>query len=212
MTRGCFGNAHADFRNMADEDVIAYARAGDNLAAEHLLSKYRCIAESKARTYFLVGADRDDVIQEGMIGLFKAIRDYRSDKPAGFRVFAEICVTRQIISAVKSATRQKHVPLNRGISLHYAASGYEPSSVLIDILPNGCVIDPEKILLESDVMERLDSAAQKHLSSLEAKVLRCYMQGMSYWEMSRLLSCCAKSIDNALQRAKRKIWHELNQD
>jgi RNA polymerase sporulation-specific sigma factor len=194
---------------MMDEDVVSYAKQGSKRAAEHLLSKYRSLVEGKARSYFLVGADHEDVVQEGMIGLYKAIRDFRSDKLARFRAFAELCVTRQIITAVKSATRQKHVPLNRYISLHRAVVDEDSDGMLIDILPDSCVIDPEKVLLGSHVRQCFRESAHPALSLLESKVLRYYLEGMSYLEMAALLSCRAKSVDNALQRVKRKIGESI---
>lgn len=212
MNQGLCCGAPNSFFSMSDDEIISYARAGNSWAAEHLLSKYKCIVEGKARSYFLMGADHEDVVQEGMIGLFKAIRDFRSDKPAGFRAFAELCVTRQIITAVKSATRQKHVPLNRCVSLHYTASDGSSTGTLMDVLPDGCVVDPEKILLNSDMVKNLNSTAEEELSLLESKVLQYYMQGMSYQEMAKLLSCRTKSVDNALQRAKRKIGDKISRD
>lgn len=203
------GAGPVSFQSMMDEDVVSYAKQGSKRAAEHLLSKYRSLVEGKARSYFLVGADHEDVVQEGMIGLYKAIRDFRSDKLARFRAFAELCVTRQIITAVKSATRQKHVPLNRYISLHRAVVDEDSDGMLIDILPDSCVIDPEKVLLGSHVRQCFRESAHPALSLLESKVLRYYLEGMSYLEMAALLSCRAKSVDNALQRVKRKIGESI---
>ncbi|HEY3297112.1 MAG TPA: RNA polymerase sporulation sigma factor SigH [Armatimonadota bacterium] len=197
------------YRSLGDETVVAQARQGDSLATEYLLSKYKGLVEGKARSYFLAGADHEDVVQEGMIGLFKAIRDYRTDRLAGFRAFAEICVTRQIITAVKSATRQKHIPLNHCISLHGSDSDGDASVALIDVLPNVCVTDPEKSVLEADVKECLQNGVDSGLSSLESQVLGYYVQGMTYGEMAKLLSKPTKSIDNALQRAKRKIGEKI---
>ena len=195
------------FLGMADEEIILLARRGSMRATEYLLNKYKCFVEGKARSYFLIGADHEDVVQEGMIGLFKAIRDFRTDKLARFRAFAELCITRQIITAVKTATRQKHMPLNRYISLHRSADS-DSDGTLIDILPDTCVIDPEKLVMDAYAREYLDRA-HAELSMLESRVLRYYMQGMSYQEMAMLLSCHTKSVDNALQRAKRKIGERI---
>lgn len=197
------------FQGMADEEIVLHARRGSIWAAEYLLNKYKSLVEGKARSYFLAGADHEDVVQEGMIGLYKAIRDFRRDKLAQFRIFAELCVTRQIITAVKTAARQKHVPLNRYVSLHGTKMDGDPDGALIDILPDTCVIDPEKIVLDSHAREYLSGSAHAELSNLESEVLRCYMQGMSYREMASLLSCHTKSVDNALQRAKRKIGDKM---
>jgi len=207
-----FYDGSSNFRRLIDEQVVLQAKEGDRLAAEYLLSKYRGLVEGKARSYFLAGADHDDVVQEGMIGLFKAIRDYRTDKLAGFRAFAEICVTRQIITAVKSATRQKHVPLNRCVSLHATESDGDSSVPLIDVLADKGSADPERTALDADVKEYLGGRVTEELSPLEYEVLRCYMQGMSYREMSGTLRCGTKSIDNALQRAKRKVGRKIARD
>lgn len=197
------------YNRLVDEEIVDQAKRGDNTAAEYLLTKYRGFVEGKARSFFLAGADHEDVVQEGMIGLYKAIRDYRTDKLAGFRAFAEICVTRQIITAVKSATRQKHMPLNRCVSLHGVDSDGENGLSLIDVLPNKGVTDPEKSVLEADVKRCLENREDSGLSSLEQNVLGYYMQGMSYSEMASILRRHPKSIDNALQRAKRKVGEKI---
>jgi RNA polymerase sporulation-specific sigma factor len=196
---------------MSDEEVVVRAKTGSRLAAEHLLSKYRSLVEGKARSYFVIGADHDDVVQEGMIGLYKAIRDYRTDRLAKFRAFAELCVTRQIITAVKTATRQKHVPLNKYVSLHGSLDG-ECEGALIDVLPDACVVDPARAVGENHVADYLRVGTDGGLSVLELRVLRWYLQGMSYREMAGLLACRPKSIDNALQRAKRKIGDKIVRD
>jgi len=212
MDRGLSDSSPGSFQGMLDEEVVVRAKQGSKRATEHLLSKYRCLVEGKARSYFLVGADHEDVVQEGMIGLYKAIRDFRADKLARFRAFAELCVTRQIITAVKTATRQKHLPLNRYVSLHRTTTEDGGDGALIDNLPDTCVVDPEKIALDSHVREYLKSTARTDLSTLESLVFQYYIQGMSYREMAMLLSCRTKSVDNALQRAKRKIGIRVPRD
>lgn len=211
MDRGPSNGGPSSFRAMSDEEIVLRARSGSITATEHLLSKYRNLVEGKARSYFLAGADHEDVVQEGMIGLYKAIRDFRSDSPARFRCFAELCVTRQIITAVKTACRQKHVPLNRYVSLHYTSMDDGSDTALIDILPDGCVVDPEKAVVDSHLRECLNGG-DSGLSRLESKALEYYVQGMSYHEMAALLSCRTKSVDNALQRAKRKIGRKVARD
>jgi RNA polymerase sporulation-specific sigma factor len=195
----------------SDEDLVRQARTGSPRAAEQLLAKYRPLVESKARTYFLLGADHDDVVQEGMIGLYKAIRDFRDDRLARFRAFADLCVTRQIITAVKTATRQKHLPLNACLSLNDAALTADPEAenTLLDCLPDTRLNDPQAcILRQRETQGRLEDA--RHiLSPLEARVLDCYLQGKSYREMSTELRCLPKTVDNALQRVKRKIGETL---
>src|SRR5437588_7781786 len=205
-------DAQLRFQQMRDEDVVTYARTGNRRATEHLMVKYRHLVESKARSYFLAGADHEDVVQEGMIGLFKAIRDFRDDRLARFRAFAELCVTRQIITAVKTATRQKHVPLNGYVSLHCPIMDSDGDGSLIDCIPDEKVIDPAKWLIEHREQRSLHETVEHALSDLESQVLQFYLQGKSYREMSRELHCRTKCIDNALQRVKRKIGVLLPRD
>lgn len=195
------------FQVMQDEEVANLARCGDDVATECLMVRYRPLVESKARAYFVMGADHEDVVQEGMIGLYKAIRDFRDDRLAKFRPFAELCVTRQIITAVKTATRQKHVPLNGYVSLNRSAHGVESSDhTLLDSIPDVAVAAPDGDTGIRKLPQNFHEMAQHVLSDLERRVLHCYLDGMSYHEMSQLLSCHTKSIDNALQRVKRKIF------
>lgn len=194
---------------MQDEDVVVLAKCGSQAATEFLISRYRPLVENKARAYFVIGADHDDVVQEGMIGLYKAIRDFRSDRLSKFRPFAELCVTRQIITAVKTATRQKHVPLNAYISLNRSMTGEVSDGSLLDIIPDQAVGTPDQTLVTAKLPEDLPEMAKHVLSALEGCVLKCYLGGMSYREMSLELNCHTKSIDNALQRVKRKIGQLL---
>jgi RNA polymerase sporulation-specific sigma factor len=188
-----------------DEELVRLSHSGSDRATEQLLAKYRPLVESKARTYFLLGADHDDVVQEGMIGLYKAIRDFQPHRLARFRAFADLCVTRQIITAVKSATRQKHLPLNDYVSLHHTPlASAEADSTLLECLPDTRITSPEDCLFrERDMFGRLD-ALRRTLSPLETQVLDFYLQGKSYREISDELCCPPKAIDNALQRVKRK--------
>jgi RNA polymerase sporulation-specific sigma factor len=199
----------AEAAEVTDDTMLAAARAGDPAAMEHLLNKYRDLVRIRARNYFMIGGDRDDIIQEGMIGLYKAVRDFRAEKLASFRVFAELCITRQIITAIKTATRLKHVPLNQYVSLNKPAFRDDSDRTLIDVLESPKNFDPEDLLIKQefsdDVRERMD----RDLSDLESKVLALYLEGKSYSEMSRELNRHAKSIDNALQRIKRKIERNL---
>jgi RNA polymerase sporulation-specific sigma factor len=194
---------------MQDEEVVHLAKAGDHGATEFLIMRYRPLVENKAKAYFVVGADREDVVQEGMIGLCKAIRDFRDDRLNKFRPFAELCVTRQIITAVKTATRQKHVPLNGYVSLNRSFTGEVGDGSLIDVLPDQVREAPSAAMLEPRLPQNLSELVHHALSDLECCVLKCYLDGMSYLEMSRELNCHTKSIDNALQRVKRKIGHLL---
>ena len=178
-------NPYAAFENMADEDVVLKAKQEDNaLAQEYLLHKYRNFVRAKARSYFLIGAEREDIIQEGMIGLYKAIRDFRGDKLSSFRAFAELCVTRQIITAIKTATRQKHIPLNSYVSLNKPIYEEDSDRTLLDIISGVKVANPEDMII---------------------KVLMSYLDGKSYQEIAVELDRHIKSIDNALQRVKRKL-------
>jgi RNA polymerase sporulation-specific sigma factor len=193
---------------LPDEEVVSLARGGDVSAAEHLLTRYRKLVEGKARGFFLTGADHDDVIQEGMIGLYKAIRDFRADRLAPFRCFAEICVTRQIVSAVKSARRRKHLPLNQYVPLFRPVAEGEPplaESLAAPRLDDGS----ESSDLDSRLREYLARDAARELTRLELTVIRSRMEGKSYQQVAGELGCTPKRIDNALQRAKRKIWHRL---
>jgi len=193
------------FGYMLDEEVVDLARSGHSGATEFLISRYRPLVETKAKAYFVMGADREDVIQEGMIGLYKAIRDFLVDRLNKFRPFAELCVTRQIITAVKTATRQKHVPLNGYVSLHRTGTGETQESSLLDVLADQESESPERTALSEKLPQNLQEIMKETLSDLERCVLRCYLDGLSYREMSRELACHTKSIDNALQRVKRKI-------
>lgn len=196
--------------HFADEDFVLRARMGDNRATECLMSRYRALVETKARSYYLAGADHDDVVQEGMIGLYKAIRDFDSDRRLRFRSFAELCVTRQIITAVKTATRQKHQPLNVSISLNRGVSSDE-GGTLIDVIPDRACENPEEVALDRKAPRTLTDSIGHMLSDLESKVLECYLEGKSYKEISSELRCQHKSIDNALQRIKRKIYSFLQE-
>jgi RNA polymerase sporulation-specific sigma factor len=194
------------FYGVSDEDIVAYAQqTGSTRATEHLMTKYKGLVEGKARSYYLRGADHEDVVQEGLIGLFKAIRDYRPDRQSRFKAFAELCVTRQIITAVKTATRQKHIPLNDYVPLDKPLFADDSDTSLLDALADQGAIDPEHEVLNHELSEYLASEAQNDLSELECQVLRRYIDGKSYREMAGELNCRTKSIDNALQRAKRKI-------
>ena len=186
--------------------LILAAQAGDEGASAALMAKYRSFVRCKARSYFLAGADRDDVIQEGMIGLYKAIRDYKYERQSSFRSFAELCVTRQLITAIKTATRQKHSPLNSYVSLHRSATPEdEGDRVLSDILAAKEVCDPAEIVISAGEAASIKAGFTGVLSPLESQVLRLYVDGKSYQEIAGMLGRHVKSIDNALQRVKRKV-------
>ena len=190
----------------SDEQLVALAREGDDEALGALLDRYRGFARSKARSYFLVGADREDVVQEGMIGLYKAIRDYNPDRQSTFRGFAELCVSRQIITAIKTATRQKHGPLNNYVSFHRPVlADDEGERCLADVLPSIQISDPAELVVSAERIRALQEHFDEALSDLEAEVLALYVDGKSYQEIAERLQRHVKSIDNALQRIKRKL-------
>lgn len=198
------------FERMTDEEIVRLAQQEhDENAIEYIVSKYKNFVKSKARTYFLVGADRDDIIQEGMIGLYKAARDFRGDKLASFRAFAELCITRQIITAIKTATRQKHIPLNSYVSLNKPIYETESDRTLQDILAGIRVSDPEELVISREEFADIELKMNEILSELEWQVLTAYLDGKSYNEMSKELHRHVKSIDNALQRVKRKLERYL---
>ncbi|NLX02956.1 MAG: RNA polymerase sporulation sigma factor SigH [Syntrophomonadaceae bacterium] len=193
------------YTEMTDEEIVDLAQQGDQFAIEFLVDKYKNFVRAKARSYFLIGADKEDIIQEGMIGLFKAIRDYRLDKLTSFRAFAELCITRQIITAIKTATRQKHIPLNSYVSLNKPIYDEESDRTLIDILSTNKITNPEDIVISREEFIFIEKKMGEILSSLEWKVLMAYLEGKSYQEIAAELKRHVKSIDNALQRVKRKL-------
>ncbi len=196
---------------MSDEDIAVFCKEQENAAAlEYLISKYRNFVRAKARSYFLIGADREDIIQEGMIGLYKAIRDFRSDKLSSFRAFAELCITRQIITAIKTATRQKHIPLNSYVSLNKPIYDEDSDRTLLDILSGSRVSDPEELIISREEFMGIEEKMGEILSDLEWKVLMAYLDGKSYQEIAIELERHVKSIDNALQRVKRKLERYLD--
>jgi RNA polymerase sporulation-specific sigma factor len=195
-----------------DDALVAAARSGDDEALTDLLTKYRGFARSKARSYFLVGADHEDIVQEGMIGLYKAIRDFNPELTSSFRAFAELCVTRQIITAIKTATRQKHGPLNNYVSFSRpVVADEEGDRTLADVLPMTQICDPADLVISAERIRALQAHFDAALSDLEAEVLRLYIDGKSYHEIAEVLDRHVKSIDNALQRIKRKLDSHLRE-
>ncbi|NLM40332.1 MAG: RNA polymerase sporulation sigma factor SigH [Firmicutes bacterium] len=197
------------YEDLTDEEIVELARENDALAQEYLINKYKNFVRAKARSYFLIGADREDIIQEGMIGLYKAIRDFRADKLASFRAFAELCITRQIITAIKTATRQKHIPLNSYVSLNKPIYDEESDRTLLDVISGSRVTDPEELVISREEFVDIETKMVEFLSDLEWKVLMSYLEGKSYQEIADELSRHVKSIDNALQRVKRKLERYL---
>ncbi len=195
-------------RELEDLQLVMRARNGDDGALDQLIRRYTGFVRLKASSYFLAGGDAEDLVQEGLIGLYKAVRDFRSDKETSFRSFAELCVTRQIITAIKTATRFKHAPLNTYVSFSHTPAGQDQDGecTLGDALPGSHVNDPAVCVISTEELQSLVFCLGSGLSKLEADALRLYLEGSSYEEMAEDLGCDTKTIDNALQRVKRKIY------
>lgn len=201
-----------DYDSMQDEEIVAIAQSeGEGEALEYLLNKYRNFVRAKARSYFLIGADHEDIVQEGMIGLYKAIRDYRGDRSAPFHAFAELCITRQIITAIKTATRQKHIPLNSYVSLNRPIYEEDPDRTLLDVITEEVPSNPESMLIDREDLSSIEGRIGEMLSDLEKEVLIRYVEGKSYVEIAEEMNRHVKSIDNALQRIKRKLQKYLDE-
>ena len=199
------------YDSMTDDELLRLHRAGDARAEETLYARYKQIVRSKARTYFLVGADHEDIIQEGMIGLYKAVMDYEFEKAASFRGFAELCITRQIITAIKSATRKKHVPLNTYISFNRSVYEGENERPLIDVLTSTRISDPEEVLIGRESYAAVADSIEHSLSKLERNALGLYLYGYSYQQIADMLQITTKSVDNAIQRVKKKLEARLKE-
>ena len=200
-----------EFETMPDEAIVKLAQEADGAALEYLLNKYKNFVRTKARSYFLIGADHEDIVQEGMIGLYKAIRDYREEKQKSFRAFAELCITRQIITAIKTATRQKHIPLNNYVSLNRPIYDEDSDRTLMDVITEDAPTNPEEMLIDREDFSVIEGRIGQMLSELEKEVLVRYMEGKSYADISEEMGRHVKSIDNALQRIKRKLLKYLEQ-
>jgi RNA polymerase sporulation-specific sigma factor len=197
---------------LADDALVERFQGGDELAVQVLLDRYRRFARAKARGYFLVGADSDDIEQEGLIGLYKAARDFRADRQSSFRAFAELCITRQVITAVKTATRQKHQPLNQYVSISGVRGSDDANERNVeDLLEDHYIADPADTVVSNERMDDMRQSMAEMLSGLEVDVLRLYVEGKSYHEIGEHLGRHVKSIDNALQRIKRKLEAHLDE-
>lgn len=198
-----------DVTELVDQDLLRLIKQGNSYAIDSLIERYRGFVWAKARTYFLIGGDREDIIQEGMIGLFKAIRDFDEDRLASFKGFAELCITRQIITAIKTATRQKHIPLNSYISLDKPIYDEESERTLLDIIAESRSVDPQEEMISREKQTHFERILIEVLSDLERRALYLYLEGQSYYEMSQQMNRSEKSIDNALQRVKRKFEQSI---
>jgi RNA polymerase sporulation-specific sigma factor len=202
---GATQEVYCDLEEIQDEELVSQARDGSEVALEALINKYKNFVRAKARSYFLVGADREDIIQEGMIGLYKAVRDYRDDKLSSFRAFAELCVTRQIITAIKTATRQKHIPLNSYMSLNKPIYDEDSDRTLMDVISGAHVSDPEELVINREEFNDIENKMGEISKRPGMASLVSYLEGRSYQEIAVELNRHVKSIDNALQRVKRKL-------
>ncbi|MBA3292052.1 MAG: RNA polymerase sporulation sigma factor SigH [Actinobacteria bacterium] len=197
---------------LEDAQLVAQARTGEEREIEVLLTRYRNFARSKARSYFLAGSEREDVVQESMIGLYKAIRDFDPDQETPFRAFAELCISRQILTAIKTANRHKHQPLNSSVSLDAPAYGDDESTSVADqFMSPARTSDPAELVISAEEIEALRASMSRSLTELEGDVLALYMDGKSYEEIAGTLGNHVKSIDNALQRIKRKLQRHLTE-
>ena len=197
-------------KEISDEEIVLKAKGGNKLAQEKIINKYEQFVRNKAKSYFLIGADKEDIYQEGMIGLYKAIRDFNPEKLTSFKGFAELCITRQIITAIKTATRQKHIPLNTYVSLNKPMYEEESDRTLLDVIEGLTVSDPEELIIGREEVNHIEKEISKVLSELELEVLMSYLDGKTYQEIACDLDRQAKSIDNALQRVKKKLEKCLN--
>jgi len=202
----------SDFHGLSDGEIIVIIHKGNTDALNFLIRKYQSFVRLKARSYFLIGGDREDIIQEGMIGLYKAIRDFKEDRLSSFKAFAELCITRQIITAIKTATRQKHIPLNTSVSLDKPVFDEESERTLLDVIAGPVLDDPEGLMIHKEDFIQMEDEMNKVLSSLEKQVLALYLDGQSYQEISVELNRQVKSVDNALQRIKRKLERYMQVD
>lgn len=192
-----------NYNRLTDEELILLIRDGDETAQYYLMTKYKDLVRFKARSYFMIGADREDIIQEGMIGLYKAVRDYDVEKNVSFFNFARLCVTRQIITAVKTATRKKHIPLNSSVSLNQNID--DDDNTYISIIPSLFTQNPEELLIDRENKSFIETSIEESLSVMECRVLQLFLQGKSYSEIAKIINRDEKSIDNSLQRVRRKL-------
>lgn len=200
----------APTREASDEELVGRARAGDDTALEELLLRHRALVRARARAHFLVGADQDDLVQEAMIGLYLAVRAFDPQAGSSFRTFADVCVSRQVVTAIRAATRRKHGPLNDYVSLHGPApAAGEGERTLADVLPAPAAADPAEQLVGAEAVEALRVHVDRALSDLEVEVLRLHVDGVGYREIAQRLHRGARSIDNALQRVRRKVADHL---
>lgn len=199
-----------DYSKMTDEDLIVIIKSGNKYALEFLMNKYKELVNMKVSRYFIVGAEKEDITQEGLIGLFKAIKSFNPDKQNSFKTFANMCIERQLITAIKSSNRQKHMPLNSYLSLNIAAYDDDDEASIIDIFDSHQVEDPLDTITKKEYYKAVETAIDKHLSSFEKQVLNRYIQGESYSQIAKKLDAPVKSIDNAIQRIRKKAMKNIS--
>lgn len=210
-TMGSLGLLEKELLDKTDEEIVLEAKDGNGIAQDMIITKYEQFVRAKSKSYFLIGADKEDIYQEGMIGLYKAIRDFKDDKESSFKAFAELCITRQIITAIKTATRQKHIPLNTYVSLNKPIYEEDSERTLLDVIDGFKITDPEALVIGQEEVADIELQIKNVLSGLEMEVLNSYLDGKSYQEIAVDLDREAKSIDNALQRVKRKLEKSFNE-
>lgn len=193
-----------NYKDMSDEDLINVIKSGDKSALEFLISKYKELVNMKVSKFFMIGAEKEDIVQEGLIGLFKAIKSYNPDKQNSFKTFANLCIERQLITAIKSSNRQKHMPLNSYLSLNTTAYEEDEDSSLLEVFDAHQMEDPLDTITKKEYYQTVENAIDKSLSDFEKQVLNCYMQGESYVQIAEKLDTPVKSIDNAIQRIRKK--------
>ncbi len=198
------------YENISDEDLISYIKSGDKYALDYLLEKYKELVNMKVGKYYIVGAEKEDIVQEGMIGLYKAIKNFEPDKQASFKSFANMCIERQLITAIKSSNRQKHIPLNSYLSLNTSAYENEEDTELIDIFDSNTTEDPLDTITKKEYYKTVEDTIDKSLSKFEKQVLEKYIQGESYVDIANKLDAPVKSIDNAIQRIRKKAIKNIN--
>jgi RNA polymerase sporulation-specific sigma factor len=207
--------AETKYDEMTDEEILILIQEGDQIALDYIMEKYKYLVRSKAKALFLIGGDKDDLIQEGMIGLYKAIRDYRSDKDNSFFNFADMCISRQIYSAIKASNRKKNIPLNTYISLYTPinreSGDGEDKEVLVDIIYQKYVLNPEELVIDKENTSMIEYSLVRRLSNLEKQVLSLYMQDLKYQQIAEVLGKEPKTIDNALTRIKMKLNQVLKE-
>ena len=197
------------YKALSDEELVHLAQNGDKNASEYITVKYMPYVRNKSRSYFLIGGEVEDIMQEGLIGLYEAIKDFSCNKQASFKTFMDICVTRQIMTALKAATRQKHIPLNTYVSLNKPVFVEDTNKSYMDMLVTSKVDDPESLYIDGEKTEEISKEIRKSLSDFEYRVLKLYLQGASYLKIANVLKKEEKAIDNAIQRIRKKLSRNL---